>query len=40
MRDKYGDRAVVRATGIEARTIGRSNPFSGEPPPLLANRRQ
>ncbi len=40
MRNKYGDRAVVRATGIEARTIGRSNPFSGEPPPLLANRRR
>ncbi len=40
VRDKYGDRAVMRAAGIEARTIGRSNPFSGEPPPLLANRRQ
>lgn len=40
MRDKYGDRAIVRATGIDARTIGRRNPFSGEPPPLLANRRQ
>lgn len=39
MRDKYGDRAIVRATGIDARTIGRRNPFSGEPPPLLANRR-
>jgi DNA polymerase-4 len=39
MRNKYGDRAVVRATGIEARTIGRSNPFNGEPPALLANRR-
>jgi DNA polymerase-4 len=40
MRDKYGDRAVLRATGLDARTIGRSNPFNGEPPPLLANRRQ
>ncbi|MCA1751532.1 MAG: DNA polymerase IV [Flavobacteriales bacterium] len=39
MRNKFGDRAVVRATGIEARTIGRSNPFNGEPPALLANRR-
>ncbi len=40
MRIRYGDRAVIRAAGIEARTIGRSNPFNGEPPPLLANRRQ
>ena len=40
IRDRYGDRAVLRANGIEARTIGRWNPFTGEPPPLLANRRQ
>lgn len=40
IRDRFGDRAVLRANGIEARTIGRWNPFSGEPPPLLANRRQ
>ncbi len=39
IRARYGDRAVLRASGIDARTIGRSNPFSGEPPPLLANRR-
>lgn len=40
IRLRYGDRAVMKAAGMEARTIGRSNPFSGEPPPLLANRRQ
>ncbi|MEQ8471249.1 MAG: DNA polymerase IV [Marinoscillum sp.] len=40
IRDKYGDRSVMRASGIMARTIGRWNPFTGEPPPLLANRRQ
>jgi DNA polymerase-4 len=40
MRHRYGDRAVIRASGMGARTIGRANPFSGEPPPLLANRRQ
>jgi DNA polymerase-4 len=40
IRDRFGDRAVLRANGIEARTIGRWNPFNGEPPPLLANRRQ
>ncbi len=39
MRDRYGDRAVIRASGMAARTIGRYNPFNGEPPPLLANRR-
>lgn len=40
IRDRFGDRAVLRATGLQAKTIGRSNPFNGEPPPLLANRRQ
>ena len=40
IRERYGDRAVIRAAGIEAETIGRMNPFNGEPPPLLANRRQ
>lgn len=40
IRDKYGDRKVMRAYGIGARTISRFNPFNGEPPPLLANRRQ
>mgnify|MGYP001549879076 FL=1 len=39
LRLRYGDRAVIRASGMDARTIGRSNPFNGEPPPLLANRR-
>lgn len=39
IRSRYGDRSVIRAVGMEARTIGRWNPFSGEPPPLLANRR-
>lgn len=40
MRIQYGDRAVITAAGIGARTIGRTNPFNGEPPPLLANRRR
>lgn len=39
IRDKHGDRTVMRAAGMEARTISRFNPFRGEPPPLLANRR-
>ena len=41
MRIRYGDRAVVRASGMQAKAIGRFfNAFSGEPPILLANRRQ
>jgi DNA polymerase-4 len=39
IRDKHGDRSVMKASGMEARTIGRWNPFNGGPPPLLANRR-
>ncbi len=40
VRDRYGDRSVYRASGMGAKTISRFNPFKGEPPPLLANRRQ
>lgn len=40
LRDRFGERSVMRASGIEARSIGRGNPFTGGPPPLLANRRQ
>ncbi len=40
MRERYGDRAVIRAVGMDANTIARSNPFDGEAPPLLANRRR
>ena len=39
IRKRFGDRAIIRAIGMEARTIGRWNPFNGEPPPLLANRK-
>ncbi len=39
MRERYGDRAVISAAGMDAKTISRWNPFTGEPPPLLANRR-
>ncbi len=39
IRQRFGDRAVMRAIALDARTIGRFNPFNGEPPPLLANRR-
>ena len=39
IRDKHGDRSVMRLSGMEAKTIGRYNPFTGGPPPLLANRK-
>lgn len=39
IRDRYGDRKVYRVSSMGARTISRFNPFTGEPPPLLANRR-
>ena len=40
MRERYGDRKVIRAAGMDAKSISRSNPFNGEPPPLLPNRRR
>ncbi len=41
IREKYGDRKVIRAAGMEARTIGRmTNPFNGLPPVVLAHRKQ
>ena len=40
IRERYGDRAVMRASGMNAKSISRYNPFNGEPPPLLANRRR
>ncbi len=39
IRKRYGSRAVINAAGMGAKSIGRSNPFNGEAPPLLANRR-
>lgn len=39
IRDKHGDRSIMRLSGMGARTIGRYNPFTGDPPPLLANRK-
>jgi len=39
IRERYGDRSIMRASGFEAKSISRWNPFNGEPPPLLANRR-
>nr|WP_321221113.1 DNA polymerase IV [uncultured Psychroserpens sp.] len=40
LRERYGDRSVIKASGMDAKSISRWNPFTGEPPPLLANRRR
>lgn len=40
IRERYGDRSIMRVSTMGAKTIGRFNPFDGSPPPLLANRRQ
>ena len=41
IREKYGDRKVIRASGMGAKTIGRMmNPFNGLPPVVLAHRKQ
>lgn len=40
IRERFGDRAIMKASGMDAKSISRWNPFNGEPPPLLANRRQ
>jgi hypothetical protein len=40
VRNRFGDSAVKRANGLEVKSIGRSdNPFDGNAPMLLANRR-
>ncbi|MBU2997958.1 DNA polymerase IV [Cellulophaga baltica] len=41
IRNKYGEKSIMRATSMGAKTIGRfHNPFSGEPPIILAHRKQ
>lgn len=40
VRKRFGDRTVMRASGMGARSIGRmDDPFDGQAPVLLANRR-
>ncbi|MFY0627054.1 MAG: DNA polymerase IV [Reichenbachiella sp.] len=39
IREKHGDRSVMRVAGMDAKTISRTNPFNGDAPLLLANRR-
>lgn len=41
VRNRYGELSIMRASSMGAKTIGRfQNPFSGEPPILLAHRNQ
>ncbi len=41
IRERYGDKSVIRASGLGAKTIGRMhNPFNGLPPVVLAHRKQ
>jgi DNA polymerase-4 len=41
IRKRYGDKSVLRASGMGAKTIGRMhNPFNGQPPIVLAHRKQ
>lgn len=41
IRERFGDKSVLRAAGMGARTIGRmQNPFNGQPPIVLAHRKQ
>ncbi len=40
IRNRYGDHAVKRASSMDVKSLGRSgNPFDGQSPILLANRR-
>ncbi|MGB5646474.1 DNA polymerase Y family protein [Muriicola sp.] len=41
LRERFGDKSVLRASGMGAKTIGRmANPFNGQPPIILAHRKQ
>jgi DNA polymerase-4 len=41
IRERFGDKSVLRAAGMGAKTIGRmQNPFNGQPPVILAHRKQ
>ncbi|GGW22302.1 DNA polymerase IV [Arenibacter certesii] len=40
IRERFGDKSVIRAAGLGAKTIGRmQNPFNGQPPVVLAHRK-
>ncbi|MDX1761625.1 MAG: DNA polymerase IV, partial [Christiangramia sp.] len=41
IKKRFGEHSVMRAVTLDVKTIGRmSNPFNGEPPIVLAHRKQ
>ncbi|WP_343605996.1 DNA polymerase IV [Fluviicola sp.] len=38
IRDRFGERAILRAVGMRVKNFGHFNPFRGETPVLVANR--
>ena len=41
IRERHGERSIIRAVGMGKSTIGRfTNPFNGDPPVVLAHRKQ
>ena len=41
IKNRFGEHSVMRAASMDAKTIGRmGNPFNGEPPVVLAHRKQ
>lgn len=41
IRERFGEHSVMRAVSLSTKTIGRmKNPFNGEPPVVLAHRKQ
>jgi len=41
IRNRFGEHSVMRAVSMDVKTIGRmGNPFNGEPPVVLAHRKQ
>ena len=41
IRERFGEHSVMRAVTMGTKTIGRmGNPFNGEPPIVLAHRKQ
>jgi DNA polymerase-4 len=41
IRERFGEQSVMRAVTLGTKTIGRmGNPFNGEPPVVLAHRKQ
>jgi DNA polymerase-4 len=40
IRTRFGQTKIMRATSMDAKTLARDNPFTGQPPMVLAHRHQ